>query len=167
MKILKEIKDEPIPEKFDVREASRAVVFDSDNKIPLLFVSKYNYHKLPGGGIEKGEGKIAACKRELLEETGSTIEITGELGEITEYRSKFNLFQTSYCYIGKVLKKGKLNLMPDEIEEGFELIWVSLEEAIELINNDKPSNYEGKFIKERDLRFLEEAYKLKNYKFRA
>jgi hypothetical protein len=36
-------------------------------------------------------------------------------------------------------------------------VWVSLDEAIEIINKDMPDNYEGKFIKIRDLCFLEEA----------
>lgn len=35
-------------EKMVEREACRAVVFDEHNLIPVLFVSKELYHKLPG-----------------------------------------------------------------------------------------------------------------------
>jgi len=49
MELLKEIFDAPIENKnYATREAARAVIFDENNLIPLLFVSKYNYHKLPG-----------------------------------------------------------------------------------------------------------------------
>jgi 8-oxo-dGTP diphosphatase len=163
MKLLKHIEDKPLIKGVKIwkREAARAVVFDENEFIPLLFVSKSNYHKLPGGGIEKGESKIEACKREMLEETGCDVEIGKEVGMVTEYRSFFdNLFQTSYCYIGKIIKKGISNLEQSEIDEGFKLVWFSLDDAITQIKNDKPTNYEGKFIQERDLRFLEETEKI-------
>jgi len=49
MELLKEIFDAPIgTNKPTTREAARAILFDDNNMIPLLFVSKYNYHKLPG-----------------------------------------------------------------------------------------------------------------------
>jgi ADP-ribose pyrophosphatase YjhB (NUDIX family) len=89
--------------KFKTREAARAVVINNDGNIALLNVSKWNYHKLPGGGINEGEGVIAALKRECREEIGCEVEVTGEIGEIIEYRKMFNLKQTSYCYLAKVV----------------------------------------------------------------
>lgn len=162
MKLLKYIEDKPLLKdgRYEKRSASRAVLFDEKGLIPILFVSKFSYHKLPGGGVEAGEDKVEALDREIKEETGCIAEINGEVGEITEYRSEFNLFQVSYCYIGKVINKGTPEFEQGELNEGFKLIWVALDEAIKLLKDDKPTNYEGKFIQERDLRFLQETKKI-------
>jgi 8-oxo-dGTP diphosphatase len=172
MELLKEIHDEKFPDgdpDIKIREASRIVAFDKNGLVPLLFVSKQNYHKLPGGGIDEGEDKLEALDREVLEETGCTIEVTGEVGEIVEYRSaisfnwKWNLKQTSYCYWGKIISKDNApNFEEGELSDGFQLIWVSLAEAITIIENDRPKNFEGTFIQKRDLTFLKKAREITN-----
>ncbi len=50
----KDLKDEE-KDKFEIRRAARAVVFDHDKNLGILYVGKYNYHKLPGGGLEGDE----------------------------------------------------------------------------------------------------------------
>ena len=160
MKLLKQIKDKEFPKNestLRIREASRAVLFDENKLIPLLFVSKYKYHKLPGGGVEPGEDKTKALLREVKEEVGSKIKITGEVGKIIEFSSKWNLKQTSYCYLGRIISKGSPNFTEKEIEEGFKIVWLSLKEAISKVKNDQPGNYDGSFIQKRDLAFLKEA----------
>ncbi|TRZ65029.1 MAG: NUDIX domain-containing protein [Spirochaetia bacterium] len=161
MKLLKTIKfDEVNPEeleKYEFRQTARAIVFDKEGKIALLFVSKKGYHKLPGGGIEKGESIEDALKRECLEEIGCEIKITGEIGTIIEHRKAFKINQESFCYLAKVVgEKGEPAFMDDEIEEGFLALWVSLDEAIKILETDKSDDYQGKFIKIRDLAFLRE-----------
>ena len=164
MKLLRHIEDRPVAknEKTWERKASRGIVFDEEGLMPLMFVSKFNYHKLPGGGIEKGETKIDACKREMLEETGCEVEIDKEVGMVTEFRPFFdNLFQISYCFLGRITnKKGKSSLEQAEIDKGLTLTWVTLTEAISILKSDKPTNHEGEFIQLRDLAFLKEAKKL-------
>lgn len=123
----------------------------------MEFVSKLGYYKIPGGGIEKDETRIEACKRELYEETGCEIKITSELGSVEEYRSEFNFFQTSYCYLGKVVKKGTPHFGPGEIADGMTLVWLSLDDAIAKVKGSNTDDYESKFIQERDLKLLEEA----------
>lgn len=148
---------------YKLREAVRAVLFDNNNKIALLKVSKMNYYKLPGGGIENNEDEETALKRECKEETGCDIKINESIGRIQEYRDKINIYQKSYCYMSKVLgEKGNTEFTEKENNEGFYLEWVELNKAIDLIKNSKPLDYEGKFIIVRDLKFLEEAVKLLN-----
>ncbi len=164
MKLLIHIEDRPVTKEDKIwnREASRGVVFDKEGLMPLMFVSKFNYHKLPGGGIEKGETRADACKREMMEETGCEVEIDKEIGMVTEFRPFMgNLFQTSYCFLGRVIdKKGTSSLEESEKEEGLELTWVTPPEAIKILKSDKPKNHEGEFILKRDLAFLEEASRL-------
>jgi 8-oxo-dGTP pyrophosphatase MutT (NUDIX family) len=153
----KELKPEDI-EKFEVRRAARAVVFDNDKNIGILYVSKYKYHKLPGGGLEGDESIEEALRRECLEEVGCNIQTFGELGEVVEYRDQWSLKQHSYCYLANMVgDKGEPDFTQKEINNGFEIKWVSLKEAIKLLENDKPEGYEGAFIQIRDISFLKEA----------
>ncbi|MDP3956592.1 MAG: NUDIX domain-containing protein, partial [bacterium] len=89
------INPEGVPEaeaqKYERRDASRAVVFDADGKVAVLNVSKKGYYKLPGGGIEEGENKEEALRRECIEELGCKIEMGKYLGETVEYREKFKI----------------------------------------------------------------------------
>jgi ADP-ribose pyrophosphatase YjhB (NUDIX family) len=146
---------------YRVREASRAIVFDNEGKIALLHVSKENYYKLPGGGIEQDEDQLTALDRECQEEIGCNIEVINEIGFIVEYRKMFKLKQVSYCYLAKVKgEKGKTGFTEKEIEKGFKSVWLTYEEAIEALNESKALSKEGgHYIVPRDLSFLEESKK--------
>jgi 8-oxo-dGTP pyrophosphatase MutT (NUDIX family) len=140
------------------RQAARAIVFDNEGKIALLHATKNFYYKLPGGGIEENETIEEALKRACLEEIGCNVEVVGELGFTLEYRKKYNLSQISHCYIAKLVgKKGTPKLEKDEIEEGFETTWFSLNEALEMVKNSKPTIYEGPYMVTRDTLLLEAA----------
>jgi len=167
MKILKEIRDKDLgmageeryKKPYYLRKAARAVVFNEQGKIAFQFVSKHNYHNLPGGGIKKGEDIRQALKRECLEESGCKIEIKDEVGVIIEYKNRFNNIQISYCFLAKTVGEiGKPEYEKKEIKEGMIPLWVSIEKAMELIKKDKPDDYQGRFIKMRDATFLKEAY---------
>lgn len=139
----------------------RAVVFDKENKVGLIFVSKHNYYKLPGGGVEEHEKLEDALKRECLEEIGCNVKVGVELGRVLEHRDKINIEQESYCYLAKLDgKKGKPSLVGYEITDGFETVWVDINKALELIKNSKPDTYDGPFIVIRDVIFLNKAKEL-------
>ena len=144
--------------KYSVREAARAIVFDDNKLVALLHATKNHYYKLPGGGIEKGENNEEALKRECREEIGCDVEIVEDLGLIVEYRKKFKVKQTSYCYIAKLVgEKGVPNLEPDEIEEGFETVWLSFEDAMNKVKESETLNYASPYMISRDLAFFEAA----------
>lgn len=144
---------------FEEREAARAVVFDEQGRVALLKVGSFDYHKLPGGGIDPGEDIQQALARELLEEIGCEAQITGDLGQIVEYRDWENLKQTSYCFVAKKVGEQKnLAFTESELSNKFERVWASsLDEAVKILEADEPKNHEGKFIRLRDLTFLNAA----------
>ncbi len=151
------VSDEEV-KKFKTRVAARGIVYDNDGKVAILNVSKKNYHKLPGGGVEEGEDLYETLKRECREEIGCEVEISGEVGEIIEYRKLYEIKQTSFCYTAKVVgEKGKPQFTEDEAEKGFEILWLPIQEARALLAADFPSAAEGKmYIVPRDKAFLEQ-----------
>jgi 8-oxo-dGTP diphosphatase len=164
--VLKEqdiLPDSPVIDTADFRKrgAARAVLLDNDNQVYLLNVSKHGYHKLPGGGIDEGEEIKQALERELMEEVGCKAEIIAELGTVLEYRNYEDggLEQTSYCYLAKQTgEQVESALEEGELEEGmFEVKAKNIDEAINLLTNDKPDNLEGLFIQRRDIAFLKAA----------
>lgn len=67
MRLLKAIADQETPEDkrdIETRMAARLRDFRGADRIPLLFVGKYTYHKLPGDGVERG--KMARAKLDEL-----------------------------------------------------------------------------------------------------
>ncbi len=166
MKIIKIIRDSdigssvPEPTEYKPRKAARAIVRDREGRIALLHATKKSYHKLPGGGVEEGEDIIEALRRECLEEIGCNIDNIQELGIIEEYRNgSDHLHQFSYCYTADLVGgKGQDKLEEDEIADGFEPEWIPIEDAVKVLEAEAGvEDYEGKFIRLRDLTLLKEA----------
>jgi len=167
MKLLKEITErslgisdaEILAEKFRFRKSARAILLNDNNEVSIQHVTKWNYYKLPGGGVEIGETEEEALKREIIEEVGCDLTIEKELGIVIEWRNNQDLLHLSYGYLCRV--KGKItepSYEEGEIADGFKPIWVSLDEAISLMNDNYPDEpYQAKSIISREKAFLEEA----------
>ena len=146
-----------------IRFGARGLVFNKDNKIAILNKQLKNEYKLVGGGIEENEDPTIAFKREVLEEAGCKVEIDACLGIIKEEKSQGNFMQTSYVYVAHVIENtNHLNLTQKEIDEGSQLLWLTIDDAIKIIKDCedrlKPSKYEDvyhtKFIVRRDYTIL-------------
>ena len=93
-------------------------------------------YKLPGGGIEPGEGHMDTLLREVREETGLVVIVNSvcELGEIEEIRQ--DIFQPdtkfichTYYYLCQVTEEVlPLQLTQSEQEKGYRLAWATAEE---------------------------------------
>ncbi len=140
-------------------EAARAVVSDQDGMIALLYVSKENYYKLPGGGLEGSEDRISALQRESLEEIGCEVQVGKEVGSVLEYRKFAKIKQISYCYRANVIgEKGAPSFTEKEISKGFEIVWVTPEKIKQLLTENQATSIEGRlYIVPRDLALLEAA----------
>lgn len=154
----------------ETRLASRGIVINQDNKIAILNKSNNNEYKLVGGGMDGNEDPKTAFEREVLEEAGCKVVIDDFLGIVKEERTNNNFVQTSYIYVAHVTEDTKkLELTQKEKDEGARLLWLDLEDAINIIKecerNIKASKYENilskKFVVRRDYNIL--VYYRDNY----
>lgn len=101
----------------------------------------------------------------MVEETGTKCKIINKLGITIEGRKspgeEIGLLQVSYGYSAEVIgNKGKPQLTTVEQEHGYEVIWLSIENAYKIItNSNKSLSYEASFTISRDLAFLKKYQK--------
>jgi ADP-ribose pyrophosphatase YjhB (NUDIX family) len=99
--------DAPEPNSFVV--ATSAVVLDGDGRVLMQRRADSGNWALPGGGMEMSESLADSVVREVKEETGYDIEVTGLVGTYTdpghviayddgEVRRQFNI-----CYTARII----------------------------------------------------------------
>ncbi len=90
----------------------------------LLVKSPWRGWEYPGGLIEPGESFQEALHREVLEESGVEIEITGFVGICKNIERNIVNIDFTARYVGGELRTS---------DESTEVIWATREEAMELI----------------------------------
>ncbi|AZN40574.1 DUF402 domain-containing protein [Paenibacillus albus] len=144
------------------RYGARGVLFDSEWQVAMMYMSKMQLYKLPGGGIEEGEDSQDAFLREIQEETGCKSEVIHEIGYIEEHKVHNAFLQHSACYVGKVVEHStSISLTDKEIALGMQVEWMSIDTAIAIMNKGLQQNVNGssRFMLLRDLTILEETAK--------
>ncbi len=165
MKLLAEISDKSLGlseqdtllgSNYSLRKSGRVILLSDQGEMATQFLETHQYHKLPGGGVDRGETIEEAAKREILEEVGCACELISEVGMTIEYRNEYNLIHLSYCFVGK--QTGPLEtprLEQKEIEDGHTTLWLAPAEALKRMKADQPQKYSARFIRQREVRFLE------------
>lgn len=167
MRLLKKITDMEILNKEGISEAeprfaARAVMVNDNNEIAVMYSPVFHLYSLPGGGIQDGENRREAVKREVLEETGYLCEIVQELGYVYENRAHCDFVQYSYYHVVKTAGlQGQTNLEEDERKSGMHVQWHSLEETIRLITDPVHDTVQKKFIQAKDRAALEEFLRVR------
>ena len=92
-------------------------------KILLLHLIKHDYWSFPKGHCEEGESAEETAKRELLEETGLKIHPIKLLGNVN-YKDVGDNDVQLLLFLGEI-EAGEL-----KNEEGHDLAWMTVEEAI-------------------------------------
>ncbi|MBF6044724.1 NUDIX domain-containing protein [Streptomyces sp. NRRL B-1677] len=120
-----EFYDDPAaPEPNSLVVAASAVVTDEAGRILMQRRADSGLWALPGGGMEMGESLVGAVVREVREETGLDVEVTGLVGTYTdprhviaysdgEVRRQFNI-----CFTARVVG-GALALSDESTELRF------------------------------------------------
>jgi 8-oxo-dGTP pyrophosphatase MutT (NUDIX family) len=124
------------------RNAVRAIIL-KENKILLVYSELTKEFKFPGGGLEQGETRHYALRREVKEEVGRELKSVNEsLGYVDQiyndiYDEKKYFYQRSYYYFCEAEEEYiGLSLSESEIALRFLPKWVTLDEAIK-VNEDK------------------------------
>jgi len=176
MNILKRITDKEIfgtggTGLSEPRKTVRVVLLDDNNLAAVLYLGKYNFYMIPGGGIEENETPEQALQRETQEETGCGSEIICSLGIIEENSLIYNISGLSLCFLAKIKgEKGLPNLTQEESDEETQVQWHNLHEILRLIKSQNIDELKlvkderiiaiMKFIQERDIALLNEAIKI-------
>jgi len=143
----------------DFRERNRAagIVLNDKKEIILMNLTNMYFHMLPGGGVDLNENIEEALYRELKEETGADVQIISDLGIIVENLQERKMKQITYFYLTKVVGEiEEPNFMPDELEQGYQVEWYSIDEAIKILEEE--NEYE-EYIKQRELIAIKKAKK--------
>lgn len=119
------------------RPSIRAVIFKGD-KLAMVYSVRDKYYKFPGGGMEEHEDHHSTLIREVREEVGLNVIPSSiqEFGEVVILR-KSDIFENTvfeqesfyyFCDVDNSVSEQNLDLY--EAESGFELRYVTIEEAI-------------------------------------
>ncbi len=140
------------------RRAARAIIIDNQNKIPLIWINKHQFHKIPGGGAKEKEEIKKALKREIMEETGTKVKRINYIGAIKEYWTKGKYYQISYGFTAKISRKVKSpEYTEDEKTAEMELKWYNKSKALKIMGKDNPPDKIHKALNLRDYLFLKKA----------
>jgi 8-oxo-dGTP diphosphatase len=148
---------EEIKGSFRERNRATGIVINDKKEIILMNLTNMDFHMLPGGGVDSNENMEEGLYRELKEETGANVEIISELGIVVENLEQRKMKQITYFYLTKVVGEiQEPNFMPDELEQGYQVEWYSIDDAIKILEEE--NEYE-EYIKQRELVAIKEAKK--------
>ncbi len=128
------------------RPSVRGIII-KEGKVAMMHSLKYDYYKLPGGGIEDGEVYEDTLIREVKEESGlivkaDTIRDFGYVRRIEKGRFEDIFEQDNYYYLCEVEEEGGAQSLDDyEEEEQFTLEFVAIDHAIAV---NRTANHGGK-----------------------
>ena len=124
--------------KYGFPDYATALAITKDGKVILERIFRQGVGQtcieLPGGGIDTNDvSKTDAMARELLEETGYRFEKIEWLGKISPNPTTNNNFMQMFLATGGVFDPNQ----PLDIEEDVEVLLVTMDELIELIQSQQ------------------------------
>lgn len=149
------------------RVSARCIVIE-DGKIYLSHSKRYDFYKLPGGGVDRGESKKNAAVRETLEEAGvnidkSTMQLYGvyidKWKSVRRFEENSVWVNKSYIYTAKRMGE-VVDIVPTESEiyDQVEAVLIDIDTAIKA--NEKRINHPEYSEKQRFLERENDVFRL-------
>lgn len=142
------------------KSSHRAIIFKED-KLLMAYVGKYHDYRFPGGKLDPGESIESGLAREVLEETGATVTSILPYANIVtrnieRFKRDYDFFELdTYYYICEIEDElTSLTLDENEINDQFDIAWISVEDALEANKKIMKSDCVPLVI-ERETRMLE------------
>ncbi|MBB5721333.1 8-oxo-dGTP diphosphatase [Loktanella ponticola] len=139
--MIKRYGDAPITgQKYKLRPGAYAIL-PRDGKVLVTYqAAPHEEFQLPGGGIDPGEGPIAALHREVYEETGFRIGSPRKLGVFRRFvfMPDYDMFAEKVCHI--YLARPILPLGPPT-EPGHMAVWLDPVVALAELSNDGDADF--------------------------
>ena len=127
--------------------AAGGVIIDNGKMLLLNRPSRHEV-RLPKGHIEEGETPVAAALRESGEESGyGDLEIVSALGEqVVEFEYEGNhIIRTEHYFLMRKHSDQQIPRSPKDVEQ-FQVQWVALNQAVELLTYAAEKNVAQKAI---------------------
>lgn len=141
----------------NLRHTVRVFLKNENHKYMFLHIvgvddfGKRDHYESIGGGIEKGESKVMALQREVLEECGLVVNNIQEIGTIIDRYYLINRETHSHFFYGEVNTTKQmprhLTDMEKNLFDGF--IYLDEDEVLNALNYDHQNNV-GILVMRRD-----------------
>jgi len=130
------------------RPGAYGVIRDGDDLLVTEQAEPVREFQLPGGGIDPGEGPLAALRRECLEETGWTIAVERRIGAFQRYcyMPEYDLWARKICHI-YLARPALLRGAPTE--PGHRAVWMPVSEAARLLGNAGDRAFVARLLRRR------------------
>lgn len=145
-------------------KGARGIIINRSDNVALL--KKDTEYKLPGLTIDEDVKDISdRFVKNAFKELDADIEVVKDLGVLIEENGVDGIRVSNNVFICSVITNSKLNKVENN---GYEVIWVSPEEALQLLSSYKngvmaTDDVSGKFCSTRDEFIL--RYYLINFKY--
>ena len=114
----------PLAAAKSTRIGARAILFDGNSRVALVYEHRYHHYKLPGGNVEPGENLEQAVRREIKEEVGANIAGIRYLGVVHSYLSAYNEDCDQHYFTARVDGEiGESAWIDEEELHGCQIIW--------------------------------------------
>lgn len=128
--------------------ACRAIL-KKDDKYCLMHLTKHNIYTTPGGRLESNESLEECLAREVLEETGIIVNVLKKTVTTTEYF--IDSVWTMHYFTVEIVEEGKnIALTNEEKDLGMITVWKTLEEVLDIFENEVPTHDFGSNIHNRE-----------------